>query len=88
MSDDETTPKPRNIEALQRARIARYFHLWMRELGITVRQASRDLGIDPSTLKRRKRSSPQFRVLNPLGAYIERRAREALAAKIASASAA
>ena len=69
--------KGRNAEALQRARIARYFHRCLVELGISPKQVAKDLGIDLQTIRRLPQTVPQLRVLCPLGRYIEDRSREA-----------
>ena len=65
----------KNPEALQRARIARYFHRCLQELGISSKEVSKRLGIDPQTIKRLPSTVPQLRVLYPLGAYIQKRSR-------------
>jgi DNA invertase Pin-like site-specific DNA recombinase len=65
----------KNPEAEQRARIARYFHRCLKELGISSKEVSRELGIDPQTVKRLPNTVPQLRILCPLGSYIQERSR-------------
>jgi hypothetical protein len=67
-----------NPEAIQRNRIARYLHRCLQELGLDVKQVSKDLDLHVQTLKRLPDSAPQLRVLHPLSKYIQDHARKNL----------
>ena len=77
-----TAPRPLpNQETQNRSRLARYLFRCLKELDIDYRQAARALKIAPRRIRNMHRTSPQLRVLHPLGAYIEAKYRERASAR-------
>ena len=70
----------RNPEAVHRVRMARYFMKCLREMGLGPREVARMLKMDYRYLRKIHRVTPQLRVLEPLGALVERLTRERLRA--------